>query len=464
MNLHGIEFEYKFKAPLEPEFIPMKVWNDAYLAGAKENFSVAIERNDGLVEVENTFIYGDAEHFDADVMYINRLVKQLIWARGGYKIYLAGNEKITNKIKEQYNENGERAFDVDYMQRVYGEKFEVIIKDFADMPEAHFVPVESSNELHGCRIGFDAGGSDRKVSAVIDGETVYSEEVIWFPKLESDPQYHYDGIVESFRTAASKMPRVDGIGISSAGIYINDRTKVASLFLQVPEEIYADTVEDIYIRACEEVAPGKPFMVANDGDVSALAGAMSLEEGKVLGIAMGTSEAVGYVDSDMNLTGYLNELAFAPADYQPAETAELDEWSGDYGMGCKYFSQDAAIRLAERAGLDVDPSLSLAEKLKVIQAYMNDGNEAAKDVFTSIGVYLGYTLAYYSDFYDIEDVILMGRVVSGKGGDRILEVCQEVIKAEYPELAEKMDIMLPSEKLRRVGQSVAAASLPIIPK
>ena len=179
---------------------------------------------------------------------------------------------------------------------------------------------------------------------------------------------------------------------------------------------------------------------------------------------MGTSEAVGYVDADMNLTGYLNELAFAPADYQPAETAEVDEWSGDYGMGCKYFSQDAAIRLAERAGLDVDPSLSLAEKLKVIQAYMNDGNEAAKDVFTSIGVYLGYTLAYYSDFYDIEDVILMGRVVSGKGGDRILEVCQEVIKAEYPELAEKMDIMLPSEKLRRVGQSVAAASLPIIPK
>ena len=464
MDLHGIEFEYKFKAPLEPEFIPMKVWNDAYLAGAKENFSVAIERNDGLVEVENTFIYGDAEHFDADVMYINRLVKQPIWARGGYKIYLAGNEKITNKIKEQYNENGERAFDVDYMQRVYGEKFEVIIRDFDDMPEAHFVPVESSNELHGCRIGFDAGGSDRKVSAVIDGETVYSEEVIWFPKLESDPQYHYDGIVESFRTAASKMPRVDGIGISSAGIYINDRTKVASLFLQVPEEIYADTVEDIYIRACEEVAPGKPFMVANDGDVSALAGAMSLEEGKVLGIAMGTSEAVGYVDADMNLTGYLNELAFAPADYQPAETAELDEWSGDYGMGCKYFSQDAAIRLAERAGLDVDPSLSLAEKLKVIQAYMNDGNEAAKDVFTSIGVYLGHTLAYYSVFYDIEDVILMGRVVSGKGGDRILEVCQEVIKAEYPELAEKMEIMLPSEKLRRVGQSVAAASLPIIPK
>ena len=108
--------------------------------------------------------------------------------------------------------------------------------------------------------------------------------------------------------------------------------------------------------------------------------------------------------------------------------------------------------------------MCIRDRLKVIQAYMNEDNKLANDIFTSIGVYLGYTLAYYSDFYNIEDVILMGRVVSGKGGDRILEVCQEVIKAEYPELADKLDVMLPSEKLRRVGQSVAAASLPIIPK
>ena len=462
MNLHNIEFDYKFKAPLESEYVPLKVWNTAFLEGAKEPIKVAVERNDNLISVYDTFIYGDDEHFDADFAYIERLSKMMLWSRGGYKLFIAGNEKIAEAIKVDYSLVGKRAFDVDFMQKIYGENFEVINCSYEDAPNENHVSVPVSKSLDGCRIGFDAGGSDRKVSAVIDGETVYSEEVVWFPKLTADPQYHYDGIVDSMKKAASKMPRVDGIGISSAGIYINNKTKVASLFLEVPEDDFQKYVTDIYIRACEEVAPGKPYVVANDGDVSALAGSMSLEKGNVLGIAMGTSEAVGYVDGNMDLTGYLNELAFAPVDYQSAETAEVDEWSGDFGVGCKYFSQDAAIRLAERAELEIDPELSLAEKLKVIQAYMEEGNEKAKDIYTSIGVYLAYTLAYYADFYDMEDVILMGRVMSGKGGDRILEVCQEVIDAEYPELAAKMEIMLPSEKLRRVGQSAAAACLPEI--
>ena len=464
MKLHGVEFNLKQEAPLEPEYIPIKKWNDAFLKTAKEPYKVAVERNDNLVSVYDTYIHGTKEMFDADVLYVSKLAKMMLWARGGFKLYLAGNKKVSEAVKEQFSLDGARAFDVDYMQMIYGEDFEVHVLDYEDCPAEKHKPVPVSNSLDGCRIGFDAGGSDRKVSAVIDGETVYSEETVWFPKLNSDPNYHYEGIVDSLKTAASKMPRVDAIGISSAGIFINNQTKVASLFLKVPEDIYEETIGDIYIRACEEVAPGKPFVVANDGDVSALAGSMSLDTNKVLGIAMGTSEAVGYVDKDSNLTGYLNELAFAPVDLQDKETAEQDEWSGDFGVGCKYFSQDAAIRLAERTSLEVDPELSLAEKLKVIQGYMNEGNEEADKIFTSIGVYLGHTLAYYEDFYDIEDVILMGRVVSGKGGDRILEVCQDVLKTEYPEIAKKLEVMLPNEKLRRVGQSMAAASLPSLDK
>ncbi len=464
MELHGISFDMKHQAPLEESYIPIKKWNDAYLENATSPYKVAIERNDGLIDVYDTFVYGDEEHFEADVLYISKLVKMLIWARGGFRIYLSGNSAVGQEVAGQYTETGKRAFDVDYMQRVYGEPFEALVTDYEDAPELKHEAVAVGKDLHGYRIGFDAGGSDRKVSAVVDGEAIYSEEVVWFPKLNADPQYHYDGILDSMKTAASKMPRVDGIGISSAGIYINNETKVASLFLQVPDDIYQDTVANIYTRVTEEVAPGKPVVVANDGDVSALAGAMALEKGKVVGIAMGTSEAVGYVDADGNLTGYLNELAFSPVDLQDESTAEQDEWSGDYGVGCKYFSQDAAIRLAKDAGLEVDPELSLAEKLKVIQGYMEEDNELAQDIYRSIGVYLAYTLAYYSDFYDIEDVILMGRVVSGKGGDLILSVCNDVLADEYPELAEKITVMLPNEKIRRVGQSAAAASLPTIPK
>ena len=296
------------------------------------------------------------------------------------------------------------------------------------------------------------------MSAVIDGETVYSEEVVWFPKTNSDPDYHYDGIVAALKSAAEHMPRVDAVGVSSAGVFINNRTMNASLFLKVPKEIYDEKVKDIYIRAIRDTFGDVPYCVINDGDVSALAGAMSLNDNSVLGIAMGTSEAVGYVDEEGRITGWLNELAFVPVDAQPE--AMRDEWSNDIGCGVKYFSQDSVIKLAPRAGIELEESLSPAEKLKVVQKLMAEDDPRAAKVYESIGVYLGHTLAYYYELYGCRHVLLLGRVMSGKGGDLILDTAKKVLADEYPEV--KMVPELPDEKFRRVGQSMAAASLPEI--
>ena len=346
------------------------------------------------------------------------------------------------------------------MERVYEEKFEVISTDLAHAPEDKSSAQPVGRHLDGCRIGFDAGGSDRKVSAVIDGETVYSEEVVWFPKLKSDPSYHYEGILNAMKTAASHMPRVDAIGVSSAGVYIDNKIMVASLFIKVGDEDFEKHVKNMYIDVAREIGENIPIEVANDGDVTALAGAMSLNENGVLGIAMGTSEAAGYVDMDGNITGWLNELAFAPVDFN--KDAMVDEWSGDYGCGVKYFSQDGVIKLAPYAGIELDESLSPAEKLKVVQNLMAEGDERAKAIYETIGVYFGYTIAYYCEFYDIHEVLIMGRVTSGKGGEILLERAKEVLATEFPELNEKINLNIPDEKARRVGQSVAAASLPKI--
>jgi len=173
---------------------------------------------------------------------------------------------------------------------------------------------------------------------------------------------------------------------------------------------------------------------------------------------MGTSEAVGYVDADKNVRGWISELAFAPVDLN--EEAMQDEWSTDFGVGCKYFSQDAVIKLAPRAGIELDPALSPAEKLKVVQKLMLEDDPRAAAIYHDIGVYLAYTVVLYSHFYDIEHLMLMGRVMSGKGGDIILDTCNAVLREEYPALAEHCEVMLPDENTRRVGQSVAAASLP----
>ena len=456
MNRFGISVELKHVPPLDPEFIPLMRFNRAFLETAKKPVGIAVERADGQMASCRTFIHGTPEMAEADHYYINRLVKTILWMKGGFKVYVSGDEGIAEYLRSIYCAGGGQEFDWDYMASVFEHPFEIVLVD--DIPAAKDAPKAMGGHLEGCRIGFDAGGSDRKVSAVIDGETVYSEEVVWFPKVNSDPDYHYDGIVAALKSAAGHMPRVDAVGVSSAGVFINDRTMNASLFLQVPKDLYDKKVKDIYIRAITDTFGDVPYSVINDGDVSALAGAMSLEDSSVLGIAMGTSEAVGYVDEKGRITGWLNELAFVPVDAQP--DAMRDEWSGDIGCGVKYFSQDGVIKLAPRAGIELDESASPAEKLKAVQKLMAEDDPRAAKVYESIGVYLGHTLAYYYQLYGCRHVLLLGRVMSGKGGDLILATAQKVLNDEYPEAAAGLKAELPDEKFRRVGQSMAAASLP----
>ena len=460
MQYLGINYEMKHAPKLDPTFIPFGVWRAAYLKDAKQPIAIAVERDNGQISVHKTFIHGTPDMAEADYRYVERYVKFLLWSIGGFKVYICGCSELAQKLQAAYKIGGEREFDFTFVDQLYEKTLEIIDLPLEECPAANETAVPMGGHMDGCRIGFDAGGSDRKVSAVIDGECVYSEEVIWFPKLNEDPDYHYGHILEAFKTAASKMPRVDAIGVSSAGDYIDNEPRVASLFIKVPRENW-DKVKTIYTRAAEAIGD-VPLVVANDGDVSALAGAMGLGKGKMMGLAMGTSEAVGYVDKDQNVLGWINELAFAPVDLQ--EGAMQDEWSTDFGVGCKYFSQDAVIKLAPVAGIEIEESLPLAEKLKVVQALMAEDDPRAIAVFETIGAYLAYTVVLYSQFYDLEYLMLLGRVMSGKGGDTILKVCNDILAEEYPALAAKCTVSLPDEKTRRVGQSVAAATLPEIRK
>ena len=387
---------------------------------------------------------------EADYRYVERYTKFLLWSIGGFKVYVCGCSEIAKKLQAAYSIDGERAFDYDFFQKLYEKELTIIDLPLDACPAANEASRPLGGHLDGCRIGFDAGGSDRKVSAVIDGECVYSEEVVWHPKTNPDPSYQYEGILDSFRTAASKMPRVDGIGVSSAGVFVGNAPMISSIFYCVPRDRW-DEVKTVFDRAAAAI-----------GDVSALAGAMGMNCGNIMGLAMGTSEAVGYVDKEKNVLGWISELAFAPVDLN--ESAMQDEWSTDFGVGCKYFSQDAVNKLAPRAGIELDAALTPAEKLKVVQKLMEADDARAQAVFKDIGTYLAYTVVLYNKFYDIQHLMLLGRVMSGKGGDTILATCQQVLKGEFPALYEKVEVMLPDENTRRVGQSAAAASLPDIRK
>ena len=463
MIFQGLDLSVKNVPKYDPEFTPFAKFISAYAAAVKafdgkKAVKIALERENGQISVYETAVFGDCAHAELDRLYMERLCKALLWMRGGFRFTICGAPCLAEYIKAQYAEGGSRAFDADFMAGVYEHAFEVVAADYDKCP----VPLELTKtvgrHLNGCRIGFDAGGSDRKVSAVVDGEAIFSEEVVWLPKVNPDPEYHYQGILDAFKSAAAKMPRVDAIGVSSAGIYVANQTMVASLFKAVAKDDFDAKVKDIYIRAAKAIGEDIPLEVANDGDVTALAGAMDLNDNRVLGIAMGTSEAGGYVDAAGNITGWLNELAFVPVDLNPASM--VDEWSGDYGCGVKYFSQDCAIKLAPAAGVELADDATPAEKLKAVQKLMLENDERAKGIYESIGCYLASGLALYAEFYDIKHVLLMGRVVSGEGGNIILAEARRILAEDYPEIADKLELHLPDENSRRVGQSVAAASLP----
>ena len=454
--------EPRIVPPLDPAFRPAVLANRRFRQQVDATGGVplhlALERSDGAISRHETRVLPDGHpRFAANLRYAERLFKFLLWQWGGWKAWIGGPRAIGLHIGSAYSPEGERAFDHHFMGTdVYDKPFTVIPCDAAEVPPQNEKGQALGRHLDGCRIGFDLGASDRKVSAVVDGVPVYSEEVIWSPGANADPEYHHREVLTALRTAAAKMPRLDAIGGSSAGVYVDNTVRIASLFRGVPKEHYGE-VRRLFLRLREEM--GVPLEIVNDGDVTALAGAMSLEDTGVLGIALGSSEAAGYVNLEGKLTGWLSELAFAPVDYNPQ--APADEWSGDRGVGAQYFSQQCVFRLAPAAGIAIPDGITLAEKLKLAQEKLEAGHQGAVRIWETIGVYLGYAVAHYADFYPLKHVLILGRCTSGSGGAIILTKAREVLDQEFPELA-RVNIQLPDEKSRRIGQSIAAASLPAL--
>lgn len=449
--------------PLGEHFRPAALANRAFAqeaAFAGVPLVIGMERENGNLSRFETRVLPDGHpHAEANLVYAERILKFLLWQRGGFKIYVGGPASIGAHLQRCYAPGGARAFDYQFLgEQVYEQPFQILPCRPEVVPAARESGRPLGRHLDGCRIGFDLGASDRKVSAVIDGQAVYSEEVVWEPRKQTDPAYHYREILSALKTAASKMPRVDAIGGSSAGIIIDNHPMVASLFRSIPKERFHE-IKDLFLRLQREF--NVPLEVINDGDVTALAGSMSLEDNGVLGLAMGSSEAAGYVDMRGNVLGWLNELAFAPVDYSPR--APADEWSGDGGVGSQYFSQQCVFRLAPKAGINIPGGITDAERLAYVQEKLEAGHEGALKIWQSMGIYLGYGLAHYADFYDIRHVLILGRCTSGSGGQIILDGANRVLHEEFPELVSHFQIQLPDERSRRVGQSIAAASLPVIP-
>jgi len=371
---------------------------------------------------------------------------------------MKGPKKLCEYFKDAFNLNGIYSFDIHTMEKIYKRKFTVeIMRNDEDLPTEKEEPEKVNTTADGCRIAFDLGKSDFKIVAVKDGEVVFSKESAW-NIWEKNPDYHYEQVLKVLKEAAATLPQIDGMGGSTAGVPINNDCVWSDCFPDIEEKLYAEKVVPIFKRWAKALG-NPPLKVINDGEVTALAGMQMVGEGGLFGISMGSNEGAGYVRPDGQLQGWINELWAGTVDFNPR--AAFCPWSGARGNGSMYFGQRAVEKLCEVAGFSLPEDMLPQIKLKEIQKYMKQDNINAALIYESIGIYLGYAVAGYAELgYKMKHVMILGRCTSGKGGDIILKKAAEVIRAEFPDLKD-VKFHTPNEHMKRVGQCVAAAALPL---
>jgi len=451
---------------LHKEFVPAYRWHQSYqrilatLGNQVETLTLWIQDASGYgssVELK-VAPRGNPEQERLTQRWVERVVKMLLWQRGGCDIWIDRRPDLVAHLRFVYKTGGARGFDHEFFSsRVYHSPLNFHYGTPSPLPKARACGAVITEKPAGCRIGYDLGGSDRKCAAIIDGEVVFSEEIPWSPYHETDPQYHVNGVRDSLKRAAAHLPRVDAIGGSSAGVIIDHVPEVGSLFRGLSASAMAEVIRPFF-RGLSAEWDRIPVTLLNDGEVTALAGASWLKKTGVLGIAMGTSLASGYVDPLGRVGHYLNELAFCPIDFH--ENAPADEWSGDLGCGVQYFSQQAVFRLASEAGIQTSSDLTPAQQLQSIQSAAHFGDERALAVFRRIGQYLGETLPFWRLFYEFDQLLLLGRVVSGIAGECIVCEAERIMKERGMDSDCRVEIHVPDETFKRHGQAIVAASIP----
>lgn len=435
---------------LDKDFKPIFDSYESFQRRAKEPITLTIKRGEDIIF---PFYMKISSDFKKSYFYTKKILLSLLWIVGGERIQYHGSPLFYEYLEKRFSKDYEIQASFQEMERIFNRP--VSFERVENIPQRKDKTNPFSGSFSGCRIGLDLGGSDRKIAVIKDNEVLYSEEVLWSPKEQMNPQYHYMGIVDSLERAKKFLPRVDGIGISTAGIVSDNELLFAALYAKVSNEEKQKEARPVFKNIMKDYFPNIPFRVQNDGDVSAIGASTLYQKNKVLGLALGTSFAAGYA-KDSSLNGWISELSKVPISV--SKNARKHYILGIEGSASEYLSQKGIICLLENAGLSLEGDLP--HELLQIQKLAEEGNPLVLKGYHDMGIYLGSAIQYFTLFYYIESVFLLGRVMSGKGGEILLETASSYLHKRNLNI----DVFTAEEDFKRLGQSYIAASLPNIQK
>ena len=141
--------------PLHKRFAPAALANRAFRelvrkSGLSAPLVIGLERGDGSISVYRTECFDEGAGSSAlNLPYAERLVKFLLWQRGGWRVVVGGPRSVGEHIRQVYSPQGARAFDYDFMGGVYEHTFMVEITDRANSEPYRVSPYAISNNRTG---------------------------------------------------------------------------------------------------------------------------------------------------------------------------------------------------------------------------------------------------------------------------------------------------------------------------
>ena len=415
------------------------------LCSEKGGIGIAVSRGDGLCFPFASPLSGD---FGETYSLLKRSLLALLWMVGGNEISLSCPKELYARLLERISIDSELENSFEAMEEIYGGKVAFSLVD--ELPRRKIEGRTCSLSSSGCRIGLDLGGSDIKAIALKEGEVAYSAERLWDPRNEKDPSYHEGVIASCLKEASSFLPKVDFVGVSTSGIVERGEILFPSLFASCSEGDRKGRVRTLFNRLIPSLLPGTPFRLINDGDASSLGGALLHHKDSLLGLSLGTSLAAGYV-KEGRLYPYLNELSKVSVNLSPKARSHYKYLIK--GSASEYLSQKGLLCLAESHGIELEGSLP--ERLLALQKLADSKDIGVLQVYEEFGRRLADSVIYFSAFLDFSTVFLLGRVMSGKGGEAILKSASSRMEEKGKGLA----FFTAGERFKRLGQAYVASLL-----